>query len=117
MKVKTGDKVLIIKGRDRGKSGKIARTMPSKLMVVIDGLNLHKKTIKAKHSGEKGRIVSVAWPMRVENIMLVCDTCGKPTRVGFRLADGSATGAKREQGDRSQRKKKVRYCKKCEAIV
>ena len=109
MKVKKGDKVLIIKGKDRGKSGKIARALPSKLMVVIDGLNLRKKTIKAKRGGEKGRIISIAWPMRVENVMLICDACGKPTRAGFRLIDGSR--------ERSQGKKKIRYCKKCEATV
>lgn len=102
MKIKKGDKVLITRGKDRGKSGKIARALPAKLMVVVDGLNLRKKTIKAKRGGEKGRIISIAWPMRVENVMLICDACGKPTRVGFRSMDG---------------KKKIRYCKKCEATV
>lgn len=102
MKVKKGDKVLIIKGKDRGKSGKIARAFPAKFSVVIEGLNLRKKTIKPRRGDEKGRIVSVAWPMRVENIMIVCNACGKPTRVGYRLADGG---------------KKIRYCKKCEATI
>lgn len=101
MKIKKGDKILIVKGKDRGKSGKIARALPNKLMVVIEGLNLRKKTIKPKRAGEKGRIVSVAWPMRVENVMIVCDACNKPTRVGYR-SDG---------------KKKIRYCKKCKATV
>lgn len=102
MKIKKGDKVLISRGKDRGKSGKIARALPAKLMVVVDGLNLRKKTIKAKRGGEKGRIISIAWPMRIENVMLICNACGKPTRVGFRSIDG---------------KKKIRYCKKCEATV
>ncbi|MBI2594763.1 MAG: 50S ribosomal protein L24 [Candidatus Colwellbacteria bacterium] len=101
MKIKKGDKVLIIKGKDRGKSGKIARALPAKSMVVIDGLNLRKKTIKPRRGGEKGRIVSVAWPMRVENVMLFCDACNRPTRVGYRTADN----------------KKIRYCKKCKATV
>ena len=109
MKVKKGDKVLITKGKDRGKSGKIARAMPAKSMVVIDGLNLRKKTIKAKRGGEKGRVISIAWPMRVENVMLICDACGKPTRAGFRSISGSR--------DLPQGKKKIRYCKKCEATV
>jgi large subunit ribosomal protein L24 len=101
MKIKKEDKILIVKGKDRGKLGKIARALPNKLMVVVEGLNLRKKTIKPKRAGEKGRIISVAWPMRVENVMIVCDACNKPTRVGYR----------------SQGKKKIRYCKKCKATV
>ena len=101
MKIKKGDKVLIIKGKDRGKSGKIARALPAKATVVVEGLNLRKKAIKPKRAGEKGRIVEIAWPMRAENVMLFCDACGKPTRAGYRI----------------EAKKKVRYCKKCEAIV
>lgn len=101
MKIKKGDKVLIIKGKDRGKSGTIARALPAKLTVVVEGLNLRKKTIKPRRSNEKGRIVSIAWPMRVENVMLFCDACNKPRRVGYRMQGG----------------KKIRYCKKCEATV
>jgi len=101
MKVKKGDKVLIIKGKDRSKSGKVARALPSKLLVVVEGLNLRKKTVKPRRGNEKGRIVSIAWPMRVENVMLVCDACGKPTRIGYREINN----------------KKIRYCKKCEATV
>ena len=101
MKLKKGDKVLIIKGKDRGKSGKIAQSLPTKSLVVVEGLNLRKKTIKPRRGDEKGRIVSVAWPMRVENVKLLCEACGKPTRVGYRFANN----------------KKVRYCKKCEATV
>ncbi|MBI2506719.1 MAG: 50S ribosomal protein L24 [Candidatus Colwellbacteria bacterium] len=101
MKVKKGDKVLIIKGKDRGKSGKIVRALRAKSLVVIEGLNLRKKTVKPRRGGEKGRIVSIAWPLRAENVMLVCEACGKPTRAGYRQAD----------------KKKVRYCKKCKATV
>ena len=101
MKIKKGDKVLIIKGKDRGKPGKIARALPAKLMVVVDGLNLRKKTVKPRRGGEKGRIVTVAWPMRVENVQLVCEGCSQPTRVGYRFLDG----------------KKIRFCKKCEATV
>lgn len=101
MKIKKGDKVLITKGKDRGKSGKIARALPAKLMVVVEGLNLRKKTVKPRSGNEKGRIVSVSWPMRVENVMLFCDACNKPRRVGYRM----------------EGKKKIRYCKKCEATI
>lgn len=106
MKIKKGDKVLIIKGKDRGKSGKIVRALPTKSLVVIEGLNLRKKTVKPRRGGEKGRIVSIAWPMRAENVMIVCQACNKPVRVGYRIRNGS-TGSPQ----------KVRYCKKCEATV
>jgi len=101
MKIIKGDKIQIIKGKDRGKSGKVLRVIPTNRTVVIDGLNIRKKTIRAKKQGEKGQIVEVPWPTRIENVMMVCDKCGKPTRVGH----------KEEKG------KKVRYCKKCKSTI
>jgi len=101
MNIRKGDKVSVIKGKDRGRSGKVIRVVPRDSSLVVDELNLRKKTIRPKKQGEKGQVVDVPWPMRVENVMLICSSCGKPTRVG-----------QREEGD-----KKVRYCKKCKAAV
>lgn len=101
MKILKGDKVIVIKGKDRGKSDKVIKTFPKKLMVVVEGLNVRKKTIRPKKQGERGQIVSMPWPMRVENVMVICGACNKPTRVGHR-----------DDGD-----KKVRYCKKCKAEI
>ena len=101
MKIIKGDKVIVIKGKERGKSGKLIKVMPKESMVVIEGLNLRKKTIRPKREGERGQVVDIPWPMRANNVMLVCDSCGKPTRVGHK-----------EEGD-----KKVRYCKKCKTPV
>jgi large subunit ribosomal protein L24 len=99
MKIRKGDKVLIIKGKDRGKSGKILKVLVKKSKVLIEGLNLIKKSIKAKRQGEKGQIVTVPSPVAIANVQLVCSACGKPARVGWRFA-----------GNR-----KERYCKKCGA--
>ena len=99
MKLKKGDQVKIISGKDRGKTGTILHALPDSSKVVIDGLNIFKKRSKPKRQGEKGQIVSVPRPLPVSKVMLVCSSCKEPTRIGFRT-DGA---------------RKVRYCKKCKA--
>ena len=99
MNIKKGDKISIVKGKDRGKSGKVISVLKGGSRVVIEGLNLIKRTVKAKKQGEKGQTVTVPASVNTSNIKLVCRVCSKPTRVGFRLA-----GLKKE-----------RFCKKCKA--
>jgi len=93
--------VIIIKGKDKGKSDKVIRAIPKDSTIVVEGLNIRKKTIRPKKQDEKGQVVEVPWPMRIDNVMLVCNSCGKPTRVGHKDESGN----------------KVRYCKKCKATV
>ncbi len=100
MRIKKGDKVEVLKGKDRGKSGKVLRVIPKESTLVVDGLNVRKKTIRPKKQGEKGQIVDLSWPMRIDNVMLVCSSCEKPTRIGNREDKGE----------------KIRYCKKCKAV-
>lgn len=88
---------MIIKGKDKGKSNKVVKAIPKESKIVVEGLNMRKKTVRPKKQGEKGQVVSVPWPMRADNVMLVCSSCNKPTRVGHREEKGS----------------RVRYCKKC----
>ncbi len=101
MDIIKGDKVAIVKGKDRGKSNKVIRVIPKDHTVVIEGLNLRKKTIRPKKQGEKGQVVEIPWPLREDNVMLVCGSCGKVTRAGIKM-----------NGD-----KKERYCKKCKAKI
>lgn len=101
MKIKKGDKVAIIKGKDRGKSGKVLKVLPKDGTIVIEGLNLVKKSVRPRRQGEKGQIIEAPSALRVENAMMVCPSCGKKVRVGY---EG--------EGD-----KKVRVCKKCKATV
>lgn len=98
MQIKKGDKILIAKGKDRGKQGKIAKILPKKNKAVVDGLNLLTKHIKPQKTGEKGKIIKVPAPIYISKLRLICSKCGKPTRIGCGVKkDGS----------------KTRICKKC----
>ena len=101
LKIKKGDKVMMLKGKDVGKSGKILKVYLAKQRLVVEGLNLLKKNLRPKKQGERGQIVSVPAAVRVDNVQLVCSSCNKPTRVGFEI-----------KGD-----KKERHCKKCKAKI
>ena len=101
MKIKKGDQVLITSGKDRGKKGKVLRSLPRKEYVFVEGANLRKKHTRPKRMGEKGQIVEMPGPVHVSNVKLICPKCGKATRVVYRF----------------QEKKKHRACKKCEKII
>lgn len=101
MKLKKGDNVKILSGKDRGKTGTVLRAMPDDNKIVIDGLNIFKKRQKPRKQGEKGETVSVPRPLQASKVALICSSCKEPTRIGMRL-DGN---------------KKVRYCKKCKATI
>jgi len=118
MKLRKGDKVQIIKGKDRvrktkkgekttsGNQGKVVSVNPETGRLIVEGLNLRFKHVRPRREGEKGQRVEVPSSMAVSNVMLVCPKCSKATRIGFRLLDTDIKG-----------KKKVRICKKCgEAI-
>lgn len=97
MKIKKGDNVLITKGKDRGKKGKVLRVFPRDQKLMIEGLNMRKKHIRAKRAGEKGQMIEQATPVQVSNVKLICTKCGKATRVGGKIIA----------------EKKVRICKIC----
>ena len=101
MKIKKGDNIKIMVGKDKGKTGKVLTAFPHKNKVVIEGLNLYKKHVRPKTREEKGQIVSIPRPINVSNVMLVCPTCTKAVRVGIRV-DGEM---------------KIRYCKKCGTAI
>lgn len=101
MKLKKGDQIQMLAGKDKGKKGKIIKADVQDGRIVVEGLNTVKKHVRPKKSGQKGEIVLVPRPFPASRAALVCANCGKPTRVGHRF-----------EGD-----KKVRYCKKCEATT
>ena len=68
MKIKKGDKVKIIAGKDRGRDGVVVRALPKMDQVVIDGMNMHKKHIRPKKQGEKGKLIDQAFPIHVSNV-------------------------------------------------
>ena len=97
MRLKKGDNVIMMNGKDRGKSGKISRVDVARSKILVEGLNLIKKHIRARQQGQKGQIISKERFVAVASVALICKVCGKPTRLGYRLTDGG----------------KVRICKKC----
>ncbi len=101
MKIKKGDLVLIIRGKDKGRSGKVIKVLPKENKVVVEGLNLVKKHVKPKREGEKGKIIEIERPIYVSNVKLICPHCSKPTRVGYKF-----------EGE-----EKYRFCKKCQALI
>jgi len=97
MKVKKGDNVLIIVGKDRSRAGKVLKALPKESKILVEGINLRKKHVRPRREGEKGQIVDAAAPMNVSNVKIICPKCGKAARVGYKISGG----------------KKARICKKC----
>jgi len=101
MKVKKGDSVLIISGKDKGRAAKILKSFPKELKILVEGMNLKKKHVRPKKQGEKGQVVSVPTPMDVSDVKFLCPKCGKASRLGYKLSED----------------KKFRICKKCKSEV
>ncbi|MFO7995795.1 MAG: 50S ribosomal protein L24 [Dehalococcoidia bacterium] len=102
MKIRKNDTVIIIAGKDRGKSGKVRRAFPKEDRVVVEGLNMIKRHSRARRATRQAGIIELEAPIHLSNVMLLCDKCGKPTRVSFRfLADG----------------KRVRICNSCQEVI
>ncbi|MDP2705116.1 MAG: 50S ribosomal protein L24 [Patescibacteria group bacterium] len=82
MKIKKGDNVIIISGKDKGKTGKVTRAFPKEGSVVVAGANIKKRHRKARKSGEKGQIIEKSLPIPVSNVMFVDPKTSKPSRIG-----------------------------------
>jgi large subunit ribosomal protein L24 len=101
LRLKKGDRVRVLQGKDRGKEGTVMRALPKDNKVIVEGVNVAKKHQKATRATMQGGIIDKDMPMQVSSVALVCGHCG-PTRVGYRFTpDGE----------------KVRRCKKCGADV
>lgn len=100
MRIKKGDTVKIISGKDRGKTGRVLRVDHSKATVTVEGFNVYKKHQRPKKQGGKGEIVNIIRPLKASKAMPVCSNCKEAVRVGYR-AEGE---------------QKVRYCKKCKSV-
>ena len=81
MKIKKGDKVIVVAGKEKGKTGKVVRSLPKLEKIIIEGMNMYKKHQKAKSSTQKGGIIEKAMPMHVSNVMLIDSKTGKRTRA------------------------------------
>lgn len=87
MRIKKNDNVMVISGKDKGKTGKITRAFPRLDQVIVDGVNVKKKHQKARRGNQKGQIVEFAAPFHVSNVMIIDPKLKKPTRIGY-ITDG-----------------------------
>jgi large subunit ribosomal protein L24 len=102
MKIRKDDTVIVIAGKDRGKKGKVRRAFPNEDRVIVEGLNMIKRHSRAGRAARQAGIIELEAPIHISNVMLLCDKCGKPTRIGFRfLTDG----------------KRVRICNSCREVI
>jgi len=101
MKIKKGDTVLIISGKDKGKKGKVFESFPVKRKIAIEGINIVKKHRRPKTEKEKGQVIEIPKPIDVSNVKLVCPKCSQSARVGYKIVE----------------KKKYRICKKCKQEI
>ena len=101
MHVKTNDTVVVISGKDKGKKAKIYAAFPKANRVTVEGVNVVTKHQKARNAMQPGGITKKELPIAASNVMLVCPSCGKATRLAHKVTDG----------------KKVRVCKKCNAEI
>lgn len=102
MKIKKGDTVEVILGKDKGKRGKVIGVFPKQNKIQVTGVNKVYRHTRPKREGEKGQRVEIYAPISVSNVMLVCPKCSRPTRIGYKILD---------------KKKKKRMCKKCGEII
>lgn len=98
MKIKKGDKVVVIAGKDRGKTGTVTRALPRENKVLIDGVNVVKKHRRANRARSKGQIVEIAMPVHVSNVMIVDPKDGKPTRITAKKTDGKYVRTTKKSG-------------------
>ncbi len=106
MKIKKNDKVLILAGKDKGKSGKVLQVMPKQNRLSVEGLNILIKHLRPQRENEKGQRVEFPAFINVSNVSLICQQCDKPGRVAYKFV-------KRE----GKKDKKHRYCRRCQAII
>jgi large subunit ribosomal protein L24 len=106
MRIKKGDNVKVISGKDKGKSGKVIQVFPKLNKLVVEGVNIAYKHIRTRKQGEKGQKLEFAAPFSASNVLLICPKCGKPTRFGTKTLQ--LEGAK---------SRKIRVCRKCQEAI
>lgn len=102
MKIRKNDTVLIIVGKDKGKKGKVRFAYPEKQQIIVEGINFIKKHSRARGAVRQAGIIDLEAPIHISNVMLLCDKCSKPSRIGFeKLEDG----------------RRVRVCRSCHEVI
>ena len=102
MKIKKNDMVLVIAGKDKGKKGKVRQSFPKQHKIMVDGINMMKRHSRTRGQARQAGIIDIEMPFDVSNVMLICNKCDKPTRVGYRTLDDG---------------KKARICRICQENI
>ena len=102
MKVRKNDTVLVIAGKDRGKKGKVRRSLTKEDRVAVEGVNMVKRHMRARRAARQAGIIEREAPIDVSNVMLLCAKCDRPVRIGFRFLDDGS---------------KVRICRRCKEVI
>ncbi|KKU32176.1 MAG: 50S ribosomal protein L24 [candidate division WWE3 bacterium GW2011_GWA1_46_21] len=100
MKVLRGDKVKVVAGKDKGKEGVVSKVLLVSSKILVGGINKVKKHVKPSAASKEGGIISVERPIDVSNVLVICQKCNKPSRVGYSVIKG----------------KKYRVCKRCKEV-
>jgi large subunit ribosomal protein L24 len=100
LKLKTGDKIKVLMGKDKGREGEVEKIILAKGKVLVPGVNMYKKHVKGV-SGQKGGIYDIPRPLLFSKVALICPKCKKATRVGFKIVSGE----------------KLRVCRKCDREI
>lgn len=106
VRIKIGDEVVVLSGKDKGKVGRVVERAPGEDKIVVEGINITKRHVRARKRGEESGIVERETPIPACKVMLVCPRCGKRARVGVKITQ-------LEQGE----KEKLRVCKKCGEVI
>ena len=100
MRIRPNDMVIVTKGRDRGKTGRVQQVMPRDGKVLVEGVNVSLRHTKPTQGIRQGGIIQKEMPVRISNVQLICPTTNEPTRVGYtRLADGTKARVSKKSGE------------------
>jgi len=98
MKIKTGDTVQVVRGKDAGKAGKVEKVFAKERKLLVEKVNQYKRHVKARSQTQPAEIITITKPLPIANVQLICLKCKKPTRVGYV----------------TEKNEKIRICRKCE---
>jgi len=102
LRIKRGDKVVILAGKDKGKTGKVLKVFPKEMRAIVEGVNLVKKHIRRRGENEPGGIKEIPAPLHISNLALFCSNCNRGVRFGIRILED---------------KSKIRVCKRCQQPI
>lgn len=101
MRIKKGDNVQVLSGNDKGKTGEVLEINPKTDKIIVKGVNVRKKHVKARKQGEESGIIAIECAIPSSKVNVVCSKCGKATKIGYQI----------------EKDQKVRVCKKCGATI